>query len=249
MRAIKGALGGTVNDLVLATLAGGLGRYLRSRKFSTAKVELRAMCPVSMRPTDQRGQLGNQVSALTAPLFVGIEDPVERFTRRARRDGSAQGGARRGVAARLHPLRRLGATGDAGVRRVVLGAAAALQHGVDQRARPADPALPRRPPPARVPAARHRLEQPRVVRVDPQLRAAHDLRPAGRRQADPRRRAARRLAARVVRRAARGRRRGARGGGRAAGPRRALVAPRAAGAPAVQPGSRRTDRADGAQVA
>ena len=79
VRAVKGALGGTVNDLVLATLAGGLGRYLRSRKFSTAKVELRAMCPVSMRPTEQRGQLGNQVSALTAPLFVGIEDPIERF--------------------------------------------------------------------------------------------------------------------------------------------------------------------------
>jgi WS/DGAT/MGAT family acyltransferase len=79
VRAVKGALGGTVNDLVLATLAGGLGRYLRAKKFSTSKVELRAMCPVSMRPTDQRGQLGNQVSALTAPLFVGIEDPLERF--------------------------------------------------------------------------------------------------------------------------------------------------------------------------
>jgi WS/DGAT/MGAT family acyltransferase len=79
VRAVKGALGGTVNDLVLATLAGGLGRYLRSRKFSTAKVELRAMCPVSMRAGAEHGQLGNLVSALTAPLFVGIEDPVERL--------------------------------------------------------------------------------------------------------------------------------------------------------------------------
>src|SRR5262245_54001390 len=79
VRAIKGALGGTVNDLVLATLSGGLGRYLRSRRYSTAKVELRAMCPVSMRASEERGQLGNLVSALTAPLFVGIEDPVERF--------------------------------------------------------------------------------------------------------------------------------------------------------------------------
>jgi WS/DGAT/MGAT family acyltransferase len=79
VRAIKGALGGTVNDLVLATLAGGLGRYLRARGFATAKVELRAMCPVSMRASEEHGQLGNLVSALTAPLFVGIESPIERF--------------------------------------------------------------------------------------------------------------------------------------------------------------------------
>jgi WS/DGAT/MGAT family acyltransferase len=79
VRAIKGVLGGTVNDLVLATLAGGLGRYLREKKWATSKVELRAMCPVSMRATEERGALGNIVSALTAPLFVGIEDPVERF--------------------------------------------------------------------------------------------------------------------------------------------------------------------------
>jgi WS/DGAT/MGAT family acyltransferase len=79
VRATKGALGGTVNDLVLAILAGGLGRYLRAKKFSTSRVELRAMCPVSMRATEERGQLGNVVSALSAPLFVGVEDPVERM--------------------------------------------------------------------------------------------------------------------------------------------------------------------------
>ena len=78
-RAIKSALGGTVNDLVLATLSGGLGRYLRAKSFATDRVELRAMCPVSMRLSEERGQLGNIVSALTAPLFVGIEDPVERL--------------------------------------------------------------------------------------------------------------------------------------------------------------------------
>ena len=78
-RHVKSVLGGTVNDVVLAVIAGGLGRYLRALGLPTEGLELRAMCPVSMRPTDQRGALGNQVSALTAPLFVGIEDPVERF--------------------------------------------------------------------------------------------------------------------------------------------------------------------------
>ena len=55
--------------------------------------------------------------------------------RRAWRDGSAQGGARGGIAARLHPLRRLDPARDAGLRRLLLGAAAALQHGLDQRPR------------------------------------------------------------------------------------------------------------------
>jgi WS/DGAT/MGAT family acyltransferase len=104
VRATKAALGGTVNDLVLAILAGGLGRYLRAKKFSTAKVELRAMCPVSMRQTEERGQLGNIVSALQAPLFVGIEDPVERM--RAERE-AMQALKEARAAEALHGLTRL----------------------------------------------------------------------------------------------------------------------------------------------
>ncbi len=80
MRQIKGALGGTVNDLVLAVIAGGLGRYLRAHGQVTEGVELRAMCPVSMRPQAERGALGNLVSTMIAPLYVGITDPVERFS-------------------------------------------------------------------------------------------------------------------------------------------------------------------------
>ena len=79
MRAVKSKLGGTVNDVVLTTLAGGLGRYLRERGQDTAGVELRAMCPVSMRQADEHGQLGNLVSNMIAPLFVGVDDPVERL--------------------------------------------------------------------------------------------------------------------------------------------------------------------------
>lgn len=85
MRAVKSALGGTVNDVVLTVLAGGLGRYLRARGQRTEGLELRAMCPVSMRQADERGQLGNLVSNMIAPLFVGVDDPVERL--RKERDG------------------------------------------------------------------------------------------------------------------------------------------------------------------
>jgi diacylglycerol O-acyltransferase / wax synthase len=79
VRTVKSALGGTVNDLVLAVLSGALGRYLRHHGFRTDGVELRAMCPVSMRGPDQRGALGNLVSIMIAPLPVGISDPVERL--------------------------------------------------------------------------------------------------------------------------------------------------------------------------
>ena len=81
VRAVKSALGGTVNDVVLTVLAGAIGRYLRERGQDTARLELRAMCPVSMRQQDERGQLGNLVSNMIAPLFVGVDDPVERLGR------------------------------------------------------------------------------------------------------------------------------------------------------------------------
>jgi diacylglycerol O-acyltransferase / wax synthase len=79
IRSVKSALGGTVNDLVLALIAGGLGRYLRHHGIRTDGVEVRAMCPVSMRRPDERGTLGNLVSMMFAPLYVGIADPVERL--------------------------------------------------------------------------------------------------------------------------------------------------------------------------
>jgi diacylglycerol O-acyltransferase / wax synthase len=79
VRMVKSVLGGTVNDLVLAILSGGLGRYLQHHGVRTEGVELRAMCPVSMRRPDERGALGNLVSVMIAPLYVGIADPVERL--------------------------------------------------------------------------------------------------------------------------------------------------------------------------
>jgi WS/DGAT/MGAT family acyltransferase len=79
LKQIKHRLGGTVNDVVLAVVSGALGRYLRSRGYSTAGLELRAMVPISVRTQDERGALGNRVSAMMAPLPVGVEDPVERL--------------------------------------------------------------------------------------------------------------------------------------------------------------------------
>src|SRR5262249_49957004 len=78
-KAIKNSLGGTVNDVVLATVTGALGRHMRLHGYDTEDVVLRAMVPVSVRADVERGALGNRVAAMWAPLPVGILDPVERL--------------------------------------------------------------------------------------------------------------------------------------------------------------------------
>jgi diacylglycerol O-acyltransferase / wax synthase len=78
-KAVKNALGGTVNDVVLAVVTGALGRYMRLKGQPTEDVVLKAMVPVSVRADIERGALGNRVTAMWAPLPVGIIDPVERL--------------------------------------------------------------------------------------------------------------------------------------------------------------------------
>lgn len=80
-KAVKNALGGTVNDVVLAVVAGALGRYMRLHGDATDGLVLRAMVPVSVRADAERGALGNRVAAMWAPLPVGIVDPVARLQR------------------------------------------------------------------------------------------------------------------------------------------------------------------------
>lgn len=80
IRAVRSALGGTLNDVVLALIAGGMGRYMRAHGYQTDGVELLTLCPVSLRKEDERGLLGNLIAAVTPPLYVGITDPVQRLT-------------------------------------------------------------------------------------------------------------------------------------------------------------------------
>jgi diacylglycerol O-acyltransferase / wax synthase len=79
IKAIKNELGGTVNDVVLATIAGALGKHLRRRGQNTDGMELKAMVPVSVRADVERGALGNRVAAMMAPLPVWCQDPVARL--------------------------------------------------------------------------------------------------------------------------------------------------------------------------
>jgi WS/DGAT/MGAT family acyltransferase len=79
VKAVRHALGGTVNDVVLAGITGGLGRLLESRGELTPELTLKAFCPVSVRDDTQHLQLGNRVSAMFVPLPVGEPDPERRL--------------------------------------------------------------------------------------------------------------------------------------------------------------------------
>jgi WS/DGAT/MGAT family acyltransferase len=81
---VKDALGGTVNDVVLAAVAGGLGAYMRDHGHPTAGVVLKALVPVSVRADSERGTLGNRVTAMWVPLPVGVTDARSRLRRIAR---------------------------------------------------------------------------------------------------------------------------------------------------------------------
>jgi diacylglycerol O-acyltransferase len=77
-KAIKNALGGTVNDVVLAVVAGALRTHYLAHGYDT-DTELKAMVPISVRAESERGALGNKVSAMYAPLPIALEDPIARF--------------------------------------------------------------------------------------------------------------------------------------------------------------------------
>ncbi len=80
VKAVKTALGGSLNDIVLAITAGAVRHYLEhDRGFSTEGVEFRVMAPVSVRKADQRGTLGNQVAMWLVPLPIDEPDAKRRL--------------------------------------------------------------------------------------------------------------------------------------------------------------------------
>ena len=79
IKRIKNALGGTVNDVVLAAVTGGLRLLLKTRGERIDDLTLRAMVPVSVRAEADRGALGNQVASMWAPLPVYEPDARRRL--------------------------------------------------------------------------------------------------------------------------------------------------------------------------
>jgi WS/DGAT/MGAT family acyltransferase len=79
LKQVKDEHGGTVNDVILSVVTGALGNYLRARGHDTEGLELRAMVPVSVRADEERGALGNRISAMMAPLPVWCQEPIRRL--------------------------------------------------------------------------------------------------------------------------------------------------------------------------
>jgi WS/DGAT/MGAT family acyltransferase len=77
-KVIKNSLGGTVNDVVVAVVAGALARWLRGRGVRTEGLQLRASVPVSVRAEQEHKQFGNRITLMLAPVPVYCDDPAER---------------------------------------------------------------------------------------------------------------------------------------------------------------------------
>ncbi len=76
VRRVRAVQGGTVNDVVLACLAGGLRRYLDAGGHSTSGFEPTALVPVNLRAPADAAALGNRISAMLVPLAVDSPDDL-----------------------------------------------------------------------------------------------------------------------------------------------------------------------------
>ena len=77
IREVRAAVGGTINDVVLATAAGAAGRYLsRDRGVDLDGLKYSVMTPVSVRAPEEKGAMGNRVSAWNIDLPIAEPDPV-----------------------------------------------------------------------------------------------------------------------------------------------------------------------------
>ena len=76
---VKKVFDATVNDVVLAVVAGALRSFLISRGVRTEGMEMRALVPVSVRAEDEHGAGGNRIVVMRGPLPVYIADPLQRL--------------------------------------------------------------------------------------------------------------------------------------------------------------------------
>ena len=81
IHAVKDALGGTVNDVVISAVTGGLHALLTSRGEPTRGRSLRVMVPVSVRSRAQAGDVGNRVAPAFVDVPVGKMAPTTRLKR------------------------------------------------------------------------------------------------------------------------------------------------------------------------
>jgi WS/DGAT/MGAT family acyltransferase len=79
VKAVGRALGGSINDVLLASVAGAIGSYLRDKGEDPVGKEIRAMVPVNLRPLEKAWQLGNRFGLVPLVLPIGIANPIDRL--------------------------------------------------------------------------------------------------------------------------------------------------------------------------
>ena len=78
VKAVGKGLNCSINDVLLACVAGAIGQYLRDKGDDTSGQEIRAMVPVNLRPLEKAWQLGNRFGLAPLTLPIGIDNPIER---------------------------------------------------------------------------------------------------------------------------------------------------------------------------
>ena len=78
VKAVGKALGCSVNDVLLACVAGAIRSYLMGRGEQVDGCELRAMVPVNLRDPRHWKDLGNKFGLVPLLLPIGVENPIAR---------------------------------------------------------------------------------------------------------------------------------------------------------------------------
>jgi WS/DGAT/MGAT family acyltransferase len=79
VKAVRRALGCSVNDVVLAVVTGAVREFLLHRFQDPDAIDFRVSAPVSVRSDGERGVLGNRVSTWILRLPVGVADPLKQL--------------------------------------------------------------------------------------------------------------------------------------------------------------------------
>lgn len=80
-RTIAGAMDGTIHDVILATVAAGVRKFLASRLVSPAALDLRVSTPVSLDAGEESAPEKSTVTEWVVDLPVWEKDPRARFER------------------------------------------------------------------------------------------------------------------------------------------------------------------------
>jgi diacylglycerol O-acyltransferase / wax synthase len=78
VKTVAAALDCTINDVLLASVAGALGAHLAGRGLRIDGLTIRALVPVNLRSATEQPQLGNQFGLVFANLPLGERNPLAR---------------------------------------------------------------------------------------------------------------------------------------------------------------------------